>query len=369
MRGIMRLRNVLNVFKRNKLIKRVNLEYLIIYEDSGQPIYSRCWGNVCGLLGQKDELLTAFLAAVSTMPGMFAESDTKVHSMSIGSLRLLFFYTKGDNVICAAFKEKDVNTETMEIINPLFDKISQLLDEEFRDAPWDKLNDPLVQSFQKKLLSNIIYPWFHVVSPIDGSSHDADCPLCMPSLLSTDKKIPFWGRIENSYSTDTQSLSKVETQNGTLQIGDPAPDFVAETDRNEIIKLSDYRNNKDVILFFYPKANTPGCIIEAQGFRDAYDELKDLNVEVIGLSVDDKSDLKAFRNDQQLTFPLVTDSQKEITTKYGCLNYEWGMANRITFLIDKQGKIRKIWNLTGKYAQTKLAEHALEIKQSILELG
>jgi peroxiredoxin Q/BCP len=369
MRGILKLKRVLNVFKRKKQTEGVNLEYLMIYEDSGQPIYSRCWGNVCGLLGKKDELLTAFLAAVSTMPGMFAESGTRVHSMSIGSLRLLFFYTKEDNVICAAFQEKDVNTETMEIINTLFDEISQLLDEEFRDAPWEKLNDPLVQAFEKKLLSNIIYPWFHVASPIDGSSHDADCPLCMPSLLSTDKKLPLWGRIENSYSTETQSLTRVETKNGTLQIGDPAPDFVAETDRNEIIKLSDYRNNKDVILFFYPKANTPGCTIEAQGFRDAYEELKDLNVEVIGISIDDKSDLKAFRKDQQLTFPLVSDLNKEITTNYGCLNDEWGVASRITFLIDKQGKIRNIWNLAGKYAQTKLAEHASEIKQSILDLN
>ena len=364
----MRLKSILNLFKSRKQTKGVNLEYLIIYEDSGQPIYSRCWGHVCGLLGKKDELLTAFLAAVSTMPGMFAESDTKVHSMSIGSLKLLFYYTKVNDVICAAFKEKDVNTETMEIINTLFKEISQLLDEEFRDAPWDKLNDPLVKAFEKKLLSNIIYPWFHVASPSDGSSHDADCPLCMPSLLSTDLKLPFWGRIKNSYSTETQSLTKVETQNGTLKIGDPAPDFVAETDRNEIIKLSDYRDNKDVILFFYPKANTPGCIIEAQGFRDAYEELKDLNVEVIGISIDDKSDLKAFRNDLQLTFPLLSDLKKEITTKYGCLNDEWGVANRITFLIDKRGKIRNIWNLTGKYAQTKLAEHAIEIKQSILDL-
>ncbi len=364
----MKLKSVFNIFNRKKQSKGFNLEYLIIYEDSGQPIYSRCWGNVCGLLGKKDELMTAFLSAVSTMPGMFAESDTKVHSMNIGSLKLLFSYTKADNVICAAFKEGDVNTESMELINNLFDDISHLLDGEYQETPWDRLNDPKVRAFEKELLSNIIYPWFHVASPIDGSSHDEDCPLCMPTLVSKDKKLPVWGRIKSSYSTKTQSLTKVETQNGTLQIGDPAPDFVAETDRNETITLSDYQNKKEVVLFFYPKANTPGCIIEAQGFRDAYKELKDLNVEVIGISVDDKSDLKTFRNDQQLPFPLVSDLKKEITASYGCLNDEWGMANRISFLIDKQGKIRNIWNLTGKYAQTNLAQHALDIKQSLLDL-
>jgi peroxiredoxin Q/BCP len=364
----MRLKSVLNIFKKKKRSRGINLEYLIIYEDSGQPIYSRCWGNVCGLLGKKDELMSAFLAAVSTMPGMFAESDKKVHSMSIGSLKLLFFYTKFDDVICAAFKEGDVTAESMEIISDLFDGVSHLLDEEYQDAPWDRLNHPKVQAFEKELLSKIIYPWFHIASPIDGRSHDEDCPLCMPTILSMDKKLPIWGRIKNTYLTESQSLTKVETPSGFLQIGDPAPDFVSETDRNETIRLSNYQNRKDVILFFYPKANTPGCIIEAQGFRDAYDELKDLNVEVLGVSVDDKTDLRSFRNDQQLPFPLISDLKKEITTEYGCLNDEWGIANRITFLIDKQGRIRNIWNLTGKYAQAKLAQHALDIKQSLVDL-
>lgn len=365
----MKLKSVFNIFNRKKRSKGFNLEYLIIYEDSGQPIYSRCWGNVCGLLGKKDELLTAFLAAVATMPGMFAESDTKVHSMSIGSLKLLFFYTKSDNVICAAFKERNVNTESMEIINNLFEGIARLLKEEYQDAPWDRLNDPKVLSFEKELLSNIIYPWFHIASPDDESSHEEDCPLCMPTILSMDKKLPVWGRIKNTYSTKTQLLTEVETLSGFLQIGDPAPDFVAETDRNETIKLSNYQNSKDVILFFYPKANTPGCIIESHGFRDAYTELKDLNVEVIGISVDDKSDLQSFRNDQQLLFPLISDLNKDISTKYGCLSDESGMAKRITFLIDKQGRVRNIWNLTGKYVQTKLAQHALDIKQSLLDLN
>ncbi|MFX1538790.1 MAG: hypothetical protein ACFFDI_31770, partial [Promethearchaeota archaeon] len=210
----MKLKTVLNIFKRKKQPKEISLEYLIIYEDSGQPIYSRCWGNVCGLLGKKDEILTAFLAAVSTMPGMFAESDTRVHSMSIGSLKLLFSYTETDNVICAAFKEADVNTETMELINKLLNSISQLLDVEYQETPWDRLNHPKVQGFEKELLSNIIYPWFHVASPINGSSHENDCPLCMPTLLSMDKKLPVWEKINSSYSTKTQSITKVETQDG-----------------------------------------------------------------------------------------------------------------------------------------------------------
>ncbi|MFX1516589.1 MAG: peroxiredoxin [Promethearchaeota archaeon] len=361
----MKLKSVLNLFKKKKRSQGIVLEYLIIYQDSGQPIYSRCWGNVCGLLGKKDELLTAFLAAVSTMPGMFAESDTKVHSMSIGSIKLLFYYTKADDIICAAFKREDVNPESMELIKNLFNEISYLLDVKYQETPWDKLSDPKVLSFQKELLSNIVYPWFHVASPMDGDPHEEDCPLCMPTIQSMDKKLPFWDKVKSSYTTVSQPISQVETQEGPLKIGDDAPDFIAKTDRNDTVRLSDYRNKNSVVLYFYPKANTPGCTIEAQGFRDAYHELKDLNVEVIGISTDDKPDLQAFRKDQKLIFPLISDLKKDITTKYGCFNDKWGMANRITFLIDKQGKIRNIWNLTGKYAQAKLAEHALEIKQSI----
>ncbi len=78
----MKFNTLLDVFKRKKQPTQISLEYIIICQNSGQPIYAKCWGNVCGMLGKKDELMTAFLAAVSTMPRMFTESDKKVHSMS-----------------------------------------------------------------------------------------------------------------------------------------------------------------------------------------------------------------------------------------------------------------------------------------------
>ncbi|MFX0013028.1 MAG: peroxiredoxin [Promethearchaeota archaeon] len=364
----MKLGSIVNFLRRKKQIRTIKLEYLIIYQDSGQPIYSRCWGNVCGMLGKKDELLTAFLAAVSTMPGMFAESETKVQSMSIGSLKLLFYYTRSENIICAAFRERDVDTEAMKVINNLFKGVSQLLDEKYQETPWERLNDPKVRAFEKELHSNVIYPWFHVASPIIGRPHEEDCPLCLPMMLSTNVELPFWERIKEVYATDTQSLKKVETQSGFLEIGDLAPNFIAQTDKNETIRLSDFQNKKTLALFFYPKANTPGCIIEAEGFRDAYNELKKLDVEVIGVSVDDVSDLQSFRNSLHLPFPLISDLKKEISANYGCLNNETGMAERTTFLIDKHGRIRNIWRLSGTYVQERLSEHAMDIKLSLSDL-
>lgn len=182
----MKLSSLFDVFKKKNKSNQFGLEYIIICQDSGQPIFTRCWGNICGMLGKKDELLTAFLAAVSTMPGMFAESgSSKLQSMNIGSLKLLFCYTKSENIICLAFQEKDVDNSTMEVINNLFKDISKLLDEDYQETPWDRLNDPKVRSFKKELIGKVIHPWFHVVLQGDGDKHNEDCPICMPMILSS----------------------------------------------------------------------------------------------------------------------------------------------------------------------------------------
>ncbi|MFX1505084.1 MAG: hypothetical protein ACFFDC_03120 [Promethearchaeota archaeon] len=180
----MKINAILDVFKRRKQ-PAISLEYVIIYESSGQPIYTKCWGNVCGMLGKQDELMTAFLSAISTMPGMFAESGNKVHSMGIGSLKLLFCYTDSDNVICLAFPEKHINNNTMEIINHLFREITYLVDEEFRETPWDRLNDPRVREFEKELHEKIIHPWFYLIYPEDSEEHEENCPICMPMILES----------------------------------------------------------------------------------------------------------------------------------------------------------------------------------------
>ncbi|MFX1283696.1 MAG: hypothetical protein ACFFB5_08575 [Promethearchaeota archaeon] len=181
----MKFNTLLDVFKRKKQPPQIHLEYIIICQNSGQPIYTKCWGNVCGMLGKKDELMTAFLAAISTMPRMFAESDRKVHSMSIGSLELLFSYTESENIICLAFPMRDVNKNTMGIVNNLFKDISQLLDEDFSKTPWDRLNDPKVLLFEKELLKKAIHPWFHLVLANNGAKHEENCPICMPMILQS----------------------------------------------------------------------------------------------------------------------------------------------------------------------------------------
>lgn len=123
-----------------------------------------------------------------------------------------------------------------------------------------------------------------------------------------------------------------------------APDFTANNQNQEQIKLSSYRGKK-VILYFYPKDNTPGCTAEACSFRDNYQSLQSQGFEVLGVSVDDEKSHKKFESKFDLPFNLIADTDKTIVEAYGV----WGEKSmygktymgttRKTFVIDEEGKI------------------------------
>jgi thioredoxin-dependent peroxiredoxin len=122
-----------------------------------------------------------------------------------------------------------------------------------------------------------------------------------------------------------------------VSIGDVAPDFEAPTQNGTPLRLSSLRGNP-VVLYFYPKADTPGCTIESKGFRDAYPEFQAQQVRVVGVSVDDCPAQQAFAQKYGLPFPLVADTTKAVSTLYGVLGPR-GSARRVTFLIDGAGKV------------------------------
>jgi thioredoxin-dependent peroxiredoxin len=122
-----------------------------------------------------------------------------------------------------------------------------------------------------------------------------------------------------------------------VAIGDVAPDFVAPTQDGTPLKLSSLRGSP-VVLYFYPKADTPGCTIESKGFRDVYPEFQSKKVHVVGVSVDDCPAQQAFAQKYGLPFPLVADTSKNVSTLYGVLGSH-GSARRVTFLIDAGGKV------------------------------
>lgn len=151
-----------------------------------------------------------------------------------------------------------------------------------------------------------------------------------------------------------------------LAEGSLAPDFVAQTDTEETIKLSDYRG-KIVVLYFFPAAHTLGCTAQACGFRDIYYEFLELDAVVIGVSIDEEGKQHSFRTKNNLPFPLIIDINKEVSRLYGGIG-RMGKANRITFLIDKEGNIKRTWKLTGILAQINLHSHAQKVKQEITKL-
>ncbi|MCS7077373.1 MAG: thioredoxin-dependent thiol peroxidase [Bacteroidia bacterium] len=132
-----------------------------------------------------------------------------------------------------------------------------------------------------------------------------------------------------------------------LNIGDTAPDFSAKDQNGNLIHLSDYRG-KTVVLYFYPKDNTPGCTKEACNFRDNYSQLLEKGIVVLGVSADDEASHRKFAEKFNLPFSLLVDTDKKIIQSYGA----WGEKNmygkksmgvlRITFIIDPQGKIKEI---------------------------
>jgi thioredoxin-dependent peroxiredoxin len=127
------------------------------------------------------------------------------------------------------------------------------------------------------------------------------------------------------------------------QIGSAAPDFVALTTSGETIRLSDYRGKK-VVLYFYPKDDTPGCTIEGCGFRDNYQKILAAGAEILGVSVDNVDSHRMFAEKYKLPFRLVADPDRKITESYGVYNDKWKMARRVTFIIDEKGNVAKVFD-------------------------
>jgi peroxiredoxin Q/BCP len=149
-----------------------------------------------------------------------------------------------------------------------------------------------------------------------------------------------------------------------LKPGDPAPDFALQSDSGDTIRLADLRGRK-VVLYFYPKDDTPGCTKEACGFRDRHRAFEDADAVVLGVSPDDVESHQAFKDKFDLPFPLLADPDHAVAQAYGA----WGTKKmygkeyegilRSTFLIDERGRIAKV------FEKVKPEGHAEEILQAL----
>ncbi|MBI5179090.1 MAG: peroxiredoxin [Nitrospinae bacterium] len=129
-----------------------------------------------------------------------------------------------------------------------------------------------------------------------------------------------------------------------LKVGDKAPDFELPSQDGTILRLSDFRGNKAVVLFFYPKDHTPICTREACAFRDGYREFTNEGAAVIGISLDSVESHKAFAEKNALPYPILSDVEREVRKQYGIKVHLGFMPERITFVIDKAGIIRHVYS-------------------------
>lgn len=153
----------------------------------------------------------------------------------------------------------------------------------------------------------------------------------------------------------------------TLNIGDKAPLIELPDDKGQTVNLADFKG-QPVVVYFYPKDDTPGCTSEACGFRDNLAALNQVNAAVFGISKDSVKSHAKFRDKYELTFPLLSDETGAVCDAYGVwteksmYGRKYMGIERATFLIDKEGKIAKIWpkvSVTGHVAEVVKAVQAL----------
>jgi thioredoxin-dependent peroxiredoxin len=145
-----------------------------------------------------------------------------------------------------------------------------------------------------------------------------------------------------------------------LAVGAIAPDFTVKDTNGNTVKLADYAG-KSVVLYFYPKDDTPGCTKEACSFRDNYDQYLSQGITVFGVSLDDEASHKAFTDKFSLPFALLADTDAAIATGYGVLGEKNGMryAQRVTYVIT-DGKIAQV------YETVNTETHATDILSAIV---
>lgn len=149
-----------------------------------------------------------------------------------------------------------------------------------------------------------------------------------------------------------------------IQVGDKVPPFSVSDDRGNTQSLSDYAGKK-LVVFFYPKANTPGCTAEACDLRDHYKELQDAGYSLLGVSADTEKSQRNFSEKFEFPFPLLADVDKEVINAFGVwgpkqfMGKEYDGIHRKTFIIDENGTVERVID------KVKTKEHASQILETV----
>ncbi len=151
----------------------------------------------------------------------------------------------------------------------------------------------------------------------------------------------------------------------TIKEGDAIPNFILKNQFSEMINISDYIGKKNLILFFYPKDDTPGCTREACSFRDHYEAFLEAGAEVIGISGQSVESHKNFAQKHNLKYHLLSDDGNKVRKLFGVSTNLFGLLpGRVTYVADKTGKVTYTFN-----SQTQVEKHVEEALKVLKELG
>lgn len=148
-----------------------------------------------------------------------------------------------------------------------------------------------------------------------------------------------------------------------VKVGDRAPNFTLPSTTGAPISLQDFLGKKPIVLYFYPKDNTPGCTSEACAFRDSYSVFQEMGAEVIGISADSVSSHQQFTSAYNLPFQLLSDAGDQVRKRYGVPATLGILPGRVTYVIDLQGRVRHIFN-----SQLNFKAHVDEAMQALRQI-
>ena len=160
------------------------------------------------------------------------------------------------------------------------------------------------------------------------------------------------------------TYSMANNNSKELKVGDQVPAFQLQNQDGEIISIQDYIGKQNLVIYFYPKDDTPGCTKQACSFRDQYEEFNDLNAEVFGISSQSVSSHKEFAEKHRLNFNLLCDKDNQVRKLFGVPTSFLGLLpGRVTYVVDRSGKIVHIFN-----SQFRAEEHINQAKNILKNL-
>ena len=149
----------------------------------------------------------------------------------------------------------------------------------------------------------------------------------------------------------------------SVGVGSKAPDFTLPSQSGEMVNLRDFLGQKPVVLFFYPKDDTPGCTKQARAFRDGYEEFGKLDAEVIGISSDSVGSHKRFAAKHSLPFPLLSDEGGRVRKLYGVPSTLGLFPGRVTYVVDAEGVVRHVFA-----SQLGVEQHVEEARETLASI-